>query len=108
MIKDSINCGETYVIPAEARDDDGVTLVMDGTWSAACRIISKDTGATVLDEADMDIIAGTARLEIDTGNAPWAVGIYLYDVRITDPEGHDFWSAKIQLSLLEGITPKSS
>lgn len=108
MIKDSITLGMTYVIAAEAQDDAGARLVMDGTWAAACRIIAKAGGATVLDQMSMPIVSGGARLEIDTGDAPWAVGVYLYDVRLTDPDGYDWWTDQVQLTLTGGITPKSS
>lgn len=107
MIKDTIKCGETYVIPAEARDGEGNTLVMDNTWSAACRIISKKTKAIVLDQVSMPIANGKASISLDTGNAPWAPGIYLYDIRITDPDGNDSWSEQIQVTMEPTITSKS-
>lgn len=108
MTKHSITLGETYGIALEARDESGVTLVMDGTWQAACRIIAKTGGATILDEVAMTIADGAASLEIDTGDAPWVRGVYLYDVRLTDPDGNDAWSEKTQLTLNAGITPKSA
>lgn len=107
MIKDTITLGETYVISAEARDSAEAPLVMDGTWEAACRVVAKTGGATVLEDLAMPILDGVARVEIDTGDAPWVAGVYLYDVRLTDPEGNDFWGAKIQLTLTAGITPQS-
>ena len=107
MTKSTITLGETYSIALEPRDASGTALVMDGTWQAACRVIAKTGGATILDELAMTISDGIASLEIDTGEAPWVAGVYIYDVRITDPDGHDAWSEKVQLTLAAGITPKS-
>lgn len=108
MIKDSITLGETYVIATDAVDANGAVIVMDGDWQAACRVIAKSGGAIILDNSAMPIVDGRARLVIDTGDSPWAEGVYLYDVRLTDPDGHDTWTDKVQLTLGEGITPKSS
>lgn len=108
MDKDIIKLGETHVIATDAEDEVGARIVMDGTWSAACRIIAKVGGTTLLDEVAMPIVSGGARLEIDTGDAPWVEGVYLYDVRLTDPDGNDWWTDTAQLTLKSPITPKSS
>ena len=108
MTKDTINLGETYTIAASALDAAGAALVMDGTWQAACRIIAKTGGAIILDEDAMEIVDGGARLVIDTGDAPWVEGVFLYDVRITDPDGHDSRTETVQLTIKTGITPKSA
>lgn len=109
MIKDTITHGETYTINASASDAAGATLVMDGTWQVACRVTEKIIGGTiVLNEVAMTIAAGVASHVIDTGESPWAPGIYVYDVRVTDPDGQDFWSEPVQLKLLNRNTPASS
>lgn len=108
MTKATITLGETYSIVIAPKDAAGAWLFMDGTWQAACRVIAKSGGATLLDEVAMTIADDVASLEIDTGDAPWVAGVYLYDVRITDPDGHDAWSEKVQLTLTAGITPKSA
>ena len=107
MTKDTIKLGETYGISATAKDKDGAALVMDGTWAAACRIIAKAGGATIMDEVAMTIADGAASLKIDTGDSPWVAGVYLYDVRLTDPDGNDSWTDEVQLTLKTTITPKS-
>lgn len=108
MIKDIITHGETYTIQPTPQDAQGEAIAMDGTWKAACRVTEAVIGGViVLDQVAMTIAAGVASLSIDTGNAPWDAGDYVYDVRITDPQGNDFWSEPVQLRILPRNTPAS-
>lgn len=97
---DSATWGETYDLEAQAKDVDGVAIVMDGTWSAACRFTkARVNGETVLAEA-MTIADGVATLEVDTGAAAFdEPGVYFYDIRLTDADGNDYWSEPVKLTL---------
>jgi len=108
MTRDTIKLGEPYTISVEARDAAGAMLPMDGTWQAACRITARALGGeTVVDVTAMTLADGLASHEIDTGAAPWEVGTFVYDVRLTDPDGRDFWSDPVDVKILNRNTPSS-
>ena len=91
--------GETIPIIGGARNAAGADIFMDGTWSAACRITRDRIGGTVVAEPAMAISGGQAVTQIDTREAGWTVGTYFYDIRITNPDGDDFWTDPIKLKL---------
>ena len=107
MQTDSIKWGETYDIEASAQDADGNPMVLDGTWQAALRITKSTVGGTLLLDPAMTITDGKAVCSLDTGDAPWRAGTYVYDIRLTDPDGHDQWSEPVKLILENRNTPNT-
>ena len=107
MITDRIKHGETYGIRVTAQDAEGVPVAIDGTWQAVIRIAAgKLDGEPILTQS-MTIADNAASISFDTGDSPWDVGTYYYDIRFTDPAGHDTWTDTIQLILQHRITPAS-
>lgn len=107
MTSDTITYGETYDIEAAAQDANGDPIIIDGTWSAACRITKNKIGGPIIAEPTMAIADGKATCTLDTGDDPWTAGTYYYDIRITDPDGNDQWSEAVRLTLTDRNTPQS-
>jgi hypothetical protein len=108
MTSDTIKLGETYDLSVTVNDADGDPITLDGTYSAAYRVNTAiDASGTDIALAAMTIADGKATASIDTGATGWATGIYYYDVRITDPDGHDYWSETIKLNVVPRITAAS-
>lgn len=107
MQSDSIIHGETYDIAVQIQDDDGAPVVIDNTWQAACRITRQAIGGPVTAEPVMTIAAGAASCTLDTGAAEWAATTYYYDIRITDPDGNDYWTEPVRLTIQKRNTPAS-
>lgn len=107
MQTDSIKWGETYDIEASAQDADGNPIVLDGTWQAALRITKNIVGGTILLDPVMTITGGKAVCTLDTGDARWRAGNYVYDIRLTDPDGHDQWSEPVKLTLENRNAPNT-
>jgi hypothetical protein len=108
MTSDSIKWGETYDISAAAADADGVAIPLDGTWSAAIRITRERVGGEVVAEPAMTIGGGVATCTLDTGDDGWRPGIHWYDIRLTDPDGNDYWSEAVKLTLENRNAPAST
>ena len=106
MQTDSITWGETYDIRVQTKDLSGDAIVMDETYQAACRVTRQVGGESILDPA-MVLDGGAFITSIDTGDAPWKPGTYFYDIRITDPEGNDYWSEPVRLTLRNRNTPNT-
>jgi hypothetical protein len=107
LLTDTIVHGETYDIAVQAKDINGDPIVMDGTWSAATRITKGAIGGEIIAEPAMAIVDGLATYTLDTGESIWESTTYFYDVRLTNPDGDDFWTAKIRLTLTPRNTPSS-
>jgi len=110
-ITDSIKWGETYTISAAPGDINGLPMdpsPLDETWQVAMRITKGESigGALFLDPP-MTVVDGAATCTIDTGDAPWAVGKYCYDIRFTDADGNDYWSDPVVLAIRPRNTPIS-
>ena len=107
MTTDTITHGETYDIEVAAQDANNDPIVLDGTWSVACRITKGRVGGPVIAEPTLTIAAGVATGSIDTGDSPWTPGTYYYDIRLTDADGNDQWSEPQQLVLNARNTPNT-
>ena len=107
MITDTIVWGETYDISIAAADADGVAIVLDETWTLACRVTSLRVGGTLVAEPTVTIAAGVGTASIDTGDDEWEAGNYYYDIRLTDPDGNDYWTEPVNLQLDNRNTPSS-
>jgi hypothetical protein len=107
MTTDTITWGENYDISLSAKDADDVAIVLDETWSAACRITKFRVGGQLLVSPTMTIAAGVATATIDTGDDEWGPGEYVYDIRLTDPTGNDFWTEPVKLVLENRNSPIS-
>lgn len=108
MITDEITWGESYDIAAQAGDAAGEPITMDGTWSAALRITRQLLGGETVVDLPMPIVDGAAQISLDTGEEGWAPGTYIYDTRLTDPDGYDYWSEPVKLVLRNRNTPPSA
>ena len=117
-----IHHGETLTITAAAVDDAGDEVTIDGGWQAACAITRAyaDTPVVTLGmqitwayeedhlvSATMEISGGVASVSFDTGDDQWSPGRYGYDIRLTDPDGHDYWIDTQELVLVARITGAS-
>lgn len=107
MTSDTIKHGEAYDVSITAKDAAGVVLDMDGTWEAMLRITRGQIGGPVVATLEMTIADSAASVAIDTRAAIWSPGVYIYDVRLTDPEGYDYWSQPVQLFVETRNTPAS-
>ena len=107
MQTDTITWGETYDLEVSAQDPDGAAILLDGSWQAACRITKSKLGVAAFLDPVLTLSGGKARGQIDTGDAPWAPGTYYYDIRLTDPDGHDQWYEPVKLILATRNTPAS-
>jgi len=106
MADDKITWGESYDLSVSAADSDGEPLPLDETWQAAARVILERTGREVENIA-MVIADGAAIGSIDTRADGYSPGLYAYDVRLTDPDGNDYWSERVRLTLASRVTPSS-
>lgn len=104
---DTIYWGETYEISIAAQDASEASIPLDNTWQAACAISSGRVGGPIVAEPTMTIAAGVATATIDTGEAEWSAGEFYYDIRITNPDGEDFWTDPVKLRILNRNTPAS-
>lgn len=104
---DEIIWGETYDISVSAQDTAGDPITLDGTWSAACRITEDRIGGDVIANPTMTIADGIATTTLDTGDEEWSHGIYYYDIRLTDSDGHDYWTSPVRLILANRNTPNT-
>lgn len=104
---DEIVWGETYDLSVSAKDVDDLTITLDGTWSAACRITKDKIGGDVILNPTMTIADGVATTEIDTGDPEWCAGTFYYDIRLTDSDGNDYWSSPVRLILANRNTPNT-
>jgi hypothetical protein len=79
-------------------------------FSAYYKITKGKLNGQVLAEGPMDYVADTNRFEkeIDTSGANWEVGIYYYDIRITDDNDNDYWSEPVKLTLQDRNSPPNS
>jgi len=107
MQTDTIVHGETYGISIQIQGANEEDTPIDNTWQVACRITSQTIGGTIVAEPIMVIQDGVASCSIDTGDAPWVPTTYYYDIRITDPDGNDYWTEPVQLILRRRNTPAS-
>lgn len=108
MATDSIVWGETYDISVTAKDANGDAIAIDGTWEAAIRIVRDRIGGPEIESGAMTIADNAATYSIDTGKAPWTADTYVYDIRLTDPDGNDYWCEPIELTLSDRVTLPSS
>jgi len=104
---DEIVWGETYDISVSAQDTAGDPITLDGTWSAACRITEDRIGGDVILNPTMTIADGVATTTLDTGDEEWSHGIYYYDIRLTDADGHDYWTSPVRLILANRNSPNT-
>ena len=107
MASDCITWGESYDISASLQDPDRNEVVIDGSWSAACRFCKQRIDGPVIFESSMAISENAASVAIDTGDPEWSPGVYFYDIRVTDADGNDYWSDPIQLTLSKRATPNT-
>lgn len=107
MITDRIKYGETYGIRVTAQDADGAVVAIDETWQARIRIVAGKLDGEPIFTESLTIADNAASVSFDTGDTPWDVGTYYYDIRFTDPAGNDTWTDTIQLILQHRITPAS-
>ena len=105
MNSDSIYQGEAYDLSLSAQDAAGDPIVIDGTWSAAFRIVEKEIGGTELLADTMAIADGVATYSCDT--SAWSPGRYVYDMRLTNPDGDDLWTEPVALVVKKRITEGS-
>ena len=104
---DSIAWGETYELTATALDADGVAIPIDGTWSAACRVTKAKVAGEVIANPVVTIASNAATTTIDTREAGWEPGEYWWDMRLTDPDGDDYWTEAVKLILRTRNAPAS-
>lgn len=98
--------GESYGLGIALKDADDDDILMDGTWLAAARIINEKTGCEV-EIIPMTIADGGASGMIDTRADGYTPGVYLYDIRVTDPDGFDHWTERSRLTLRPRVTASS-
>ena len=108
MLTDRIYLGETYTISASGQDENGAAFAIPGTWEVKARIMADTYNGDVVADLTLAIANGVASVSMDTGNSPFAAGIYFYDIRITDADGNDFWSDMVKLVITTRITPQST
>jgi hypothetical protein len=107
MITDIIVHGESYDISVEIQDSEGVPVVMDENWLAACRFTAHKVGGDITTEPTMVIDDGVATTTIDTGDPEWEAITYFYDIRVTDELGDDYWTEPVRLTLTKRNTPST-
>jgi hypothetical protein len=108
MNADTIKWGETYDIELAAADADGDPIALDETWDVACRVTKARIGGPIIAEPAMTTSGGKARCTLDTGDPEWAAGTYYYDLRLTDPDGNDYWTEAVKLTLTNRNAPAST
>lgn len=106
METETIAHGETYAISITAKDSDGVAMTLTGGWTAACRVCKHNVGGATALDVTMTITGGTASGSFDS--EVLARGKYYLDVRFTDPDGNDYWSAPWAMEINARNTPPSA
>ena len=96
------NRGELFSIQVIPEDADGDPIVMDETWgiAAAIALVGSTSGETAITATLYD--EGTAWVRHDTIGLP--AGTYVVDVRLTNPDGIEFWVEKIRVPIDEPVT----
>jgi hypothetical protein len=107
MSEDRIKWGETYDVTITAEDADGVAVPLTDEWQAAMRVTRGRVGGEIVAEPAVSIADGAAVASIDTGDAGWVAGAYRYDFRLTDPDGNDFWTEAVSLTLENRNAPNT-
>lgn len=97
MITDEIAYGESYDIEVSGAGADDLAVTLDETWGARFRVLTEDVTGDEIAAGEMTIADGVATTTIDTGDAPWVPGTYYYDVRLTDPDGHEYVSDTVKM-----------
>lgn len=108
MLQDFIKLGETYTISADGLDEAGLPFLIPSDWEIRALMRSGSFDGPIVADLPLPIVDGIARVSIDTGNAPFAVGIYFYDVRCTDADGNDFWNDIVKLTINTRLTQPST
>ena len=105
MQTERIKRGETFSFSAAFEDAAGDAVVIDGTWSVALRICKDGVGGEVAVDVPVTIADGVASVSFDTETLE--PGTYYYDMRVTDPDGNDEWSAPVKITIEQTNTPYS-
>lgn len=104
MTTDKIAHGESYDLEVKLQDQDGDDITLDGTYSAKYRFLTGRGTGTEIAAGTMTIADGVATASIDTGDSSWTHGLFFWDVRITDPDGHEYVTEMVQLEVCDTIT----
>ena len=94
----TVRRGETYRLDITAQDENSDDVSLDG-WSFASTVRKIGNGGVVQHEFAFG--SGTTA-SVDTGT--WDIGNYAYDVRLTDPDGAEYYSDKTVIKLTDGPT----
>jgi len=97
IISDTIAYGESYDLSVVVEGLDPDVFALDDTYLVKYRFTDSRVPGTEFAAGTMTIADGAATATIDTGDDPWTPGIYYYDIRITDPDGHEYVSQVIEL-----------
>lgn len=95
--------GETLSFEIEL-EDDGVPVVLDGTWGLACHIAAEPGFQTI--DLEPTISGGIGIVSFDTINLPRSN--YHVDIRFTDPSSLDTFSEVFELIIGTTVSPPSA
>jgi hypothetical protein len=104
ILTDTVVSGETYGLSISCTDPDGVAIVLSAGWSAACTVCAGKIGGVPVDTIAMTVADGVATGSLDTDET-LVVGRYYLDIRLTDPDGNNYWSAPWCLRVVVSNTP---
>lgn len=104
ILTDNVVSGETYSISVSLLDADGVAIPIVSGWSAACTVCAGKIGGVAVSTIPLTIASGVAAGSLDT-DATLVIGKYYLDVRVTDPDGNNFWTDPWCLHLVHHNTP---
>ncbi|MGB1224825.1 MAG: hypothetical protein ACPHCN_11870 [Mycobacterium sp.] len=107
MLRDTINHGETYDLSISGEDENGDPVEFSDDIDVALRVCRLRTNGELLVDVPLQVVSGVVRADIDTGDAPWEDGVFVYDLRFTDDLGNDVWTEPVQLVLDERCSPPS-
>ena len=96
IIRDTITKGESYDISVVAKDVDGALTDTTGMTGAIAIRSGSLTGEIIYSSA-LTLTDGAFVDAIDTGDAAFVAGTHIYDIRLTDSGGNDYFSLPVQL-----------
>ena len=82
----------------------GTPIVLDSSWQIGAAI--SGNGRTTPIDMEPTIVLGKVSIDFDTAELP--AGLYVMDIRFTNPQSRDQWSEMIKVVINRTVTHPSA